>query len=492
MLYLTAQPDKNYFIWQLEIQLRNLNNLGIPKNRIQVLVAYNKDLGLNPAIQNFIDENSHLGTFFTYKDKREKPKYKSSVRPNILSQHFKKYPELSKSTIMYHDSDILFSRIPIIENVENDDVCYVSDTRSYLDINYIRSTSNEDLLDEMLDVVGLSKEKLIQENEHSGGAQYILKGVTSAFWEKVELDSENLFIVMNDFNRKLWEREYTAKKVYRSKIRGIQAWCADMWAVLWNLWLENKQVQIHPEMEFSWPYNPIEDWERLSIQHYSGNVKNKSTYFKKNEYLNFFPWYDEALNSIPESNCSFKIVELIKKRKLELDQVRDKCPNVGICLFSDEIVDEYANITKAYIQKHIAIEILQLNNGSLENAVFQDFLINKTKIICIPSTIILSIIDLKSLIVLLQYSAVNRNYSVNQVYKIDALFNESFSKVLDTKVLAMNVGKMNSIKIKKVIYTLHISKENNFNIHQVYDLIHTKKELKHSILDLKKPIFSLI
>ncbi|MFZ4260630.1 hypothetical protein ACFRAE_01210 [Sphingobacterium sp. HJSM2_6] len=198
MIYLSAQPDTTYFIWQLEIQLRNFNSLGISKEKIQVLVAYNKDLGLNPAFQSFINENNHLANFYTYIDEREKPKYTSSVRPNILSQHFKLFPRLSQEVIMYHDSDVLFSRKPQIDHLYEDLVCYVSDTRNYLDINYIRQTASEDLLDEMLKIVGLAKEKLIAENEQTGGAQYILKGITCEFWNKVERDSEELYVRMKE------------------------------------------------------------------------------------------------------------------------------------------------------------------------------------------------------------------------------------------------------------------------------------------------------
>ena len=51
MLYLIVQPYTTYFIWQLELQLRNLYSLGIQKENIQVLNAYNKELGLNPDFQ---------------------------------------------------------------------------------------------------------------------------------------------------------------------------------------------------------------------------------------------------------------------------------------------------------------------------------------------------------------------------------------------------------------------------------------------------------
>lgn len=121
MLYISAQPDSTYFIWQLEVQLRNFNELGIKKKSIQVLASYDQKVGLNPDFQRFIDDNIHLAQFYTYPDLRDDPKYTVSIRHNALKQHFGKYPELENEILFFHDSDILFSRIPKIENV-NDSV----------------------------------------------------------------------------------------------------------------------------------------------------------------------------------------------------------------------------------------------------------------------------------------------------------------------------------------------------------------------------------
>src|SRR5690606_18487076 len=117
MIFLSAQPDQTYFIWQLEIQLRNFHNLGVPKEQIQVLASYQDEVGLNPNFQKFMDGSSHLANFYIYTDLRKNPKYTSSIRPNILKQHFEKHPHLEKETLFYHDSDILFSRIPQIPEV---------------------------------------------------------------------------------------------------------------------------------------------------------------------------------------------------------------------------------------------------------------------------------------------------------------------------------------------------------------------------------------
>ncbi|WP_140937584.1 hypothetical protein [Sphingobacterium lumbrici] len=489
MIYISAQPDTTYFIWQLEIQLRNLRDLGISRDNIQVLAAYSKVLGLNPNFEQFMKDNAHLATFFVYEDQRDKPEYTSSVRPNILRQHFTAYPELKDRTLMYHDSDILFSRIPHIDNVEENDTCYVSDTRNYLDINYIRSTSDENMLDRMLSIVGMEKDRLIRENKQTGGAQYILKGITADFWAKIERDAEELFIAMRDYNRQLWEKEYPDKKEFRSKKRGIQAWCADMWAVLWNLWLENKQVEIHPEMAFSWPYNPIEDWERLAIQHYSGNIKEKDKFFKKTEYLNYTPWYDDTLLEIPDTNCSYKIVELIRDRKKELDASRksysESCIVVHTDILNPERLESWRLFEK-YIVKNLDIDVYLYaqeitceitpdntiqNKEKLQHVIAQGY----RQLLWLPLEYMPDISAVANML----GDATTKNmewlsFKVQNIYKVDSLFVETFSKILDMELLELNKGKFNILESKedKFIFLINFSEiltERNTQIDTLFE-----------------------
>lgn len=451
MLFISAQPDTTYFTWQLLLQLRNFHTLGIVKENIHIIVAYNKEMGLNPSFQKFIEENSAYGTFFLYEDQRVKPTYTSSVRPNILKQHFKKYPELSNSTLMYHDSDILFSRIPNMAGVEENEICYVSDTRNYLDVNYIRRSSSEALLDDMLQIVGLDKDKLLQEDKQTGGAQYILKGITAGFWEKVERDSENLFRIMNDYNSKLWEREYPQKKVYRSKTEGIQAWCADMWALLWNLWLIDTKVEIHPEMAFSWPDSPITDWHRLAIQHYSGKIEDKTNYFRKIEYINYMPWYDESLNSIPNTNCSYEIVQIIKQEKAELDQKRIFCPDADIILYINARMnqnDQIIQIYKKYIQKYLDINVTISKLVWDERLAVQEAEKNDKAYLIIPADHLLSITVIKQILNV----STGLSVSASTLYQSDVLFTEAFSKMLEIELLTNNKGKFDPIDDVKPIY----------------------------------------
>ncbi|MDR2274033.1 MAG: hypothetical protein LBF27_24215 [Sphingobacterium sp.] len=456
MIYLSAQPDTTYFTWQLALQLRNFHSMGILKENIQVLVAYNRELGLNPAFQIFIEENKHLASFYIYGDKRIKPKYTSSIRPNILKQHFDLFPGLVNETIMYHDSDILFSRIPEIVDVEKNDVCYVSDTRHYLDVNCIRYSASENLLNDMLNVVGLSKEKLMQEDNQTGGAQYILKKITSAFWEKVERDSEDLYTVMIDFNLKLWQKDYPSTKEFRSKKRGIQAWCADMWAVLWNLWLMDKNVEIHPEMEFSWPYNPIEDWNRLAIQHYSGIIEDKTKYFRKGEYINYMPWYDDALDIIPNSSCSYEIVKMIKNYRYNLDLNREACPNEEIILYSnapDMHTIAIFNIYKKYLHKYLDI-VITMCTEQLDQFVRIRTSGNFLKsCLIIPIDHLLNITEIKKIL----KGSSGLCISIKNLYQSDVLFTEAFSKILEIELLTNNKGKFMQATVSKPIYRICVA-----------------------------------
>ncbi len=129
MIYLSAQPDSFYFLWQLKLQLFNFNQLGISREDIHVLIGYDPKRGLSLEFADFIHVNQQA-RFFTYPDLRKSKVSLSSIRPHIIHQHFATYQNLEDEIIFYHDSDILFRELPDF-NMLNHDKWYVSDTRSY-------------------------------------------------------------------------------------------------------------------------------------------------------------------------------------------------------------------------------------------------------------------------------------------------------------------------------------------------------------------------
>jgi hypothetical protein len=208
-----VQPAQLYFAWQLEVMLNNFESLGIHKNHtIEIICAYNKSIpenGENLALIQKLEERFFdVADFYFYEDTRELPvNYISSIRPNMLKQHFEAYPHLTNNAIFYHDCDIVFTEYPLflddpdfIENNYN----YVSDTRFYLNYDYVIS-KGDIVLQKMCDVVGISPALVKANNDNAGGAQYIFKNLAHTFWDKVERDCSKLFTDITVLNNKIKE-----------------------------------------------------------------------------------------------------------------------------------------------------------------------------------------------------------------------------------------------------------------------------------------------
>jgi hypothetical protein len=136
-----------------------------------------------------------------------------------------------------------------------------------------------DVLEEIATQCGISRAVAEANNEHSGGAQYLLKNIDAIFWEKVLRDCITIRSYLLNIN----------KLYFKDESAGFQSWCADMWAVLWTIWFRGGVTKNLPEMEFSWSSDPIDKVHRLGILHNAGIVnKNMGDYpaFYKGEYIN--------------------------------------------------------------------------------------------------------------------------------------------------------------------------------------------------------------
>ncbi|WP_400262937.1 hypothetical protein ACFX5U_07635 [Sphingobacterium sp. SG20118] len=468
MIYISAQPDELFFIWQLELQLSNFSNLGIPKEQIHVLFGIEQK-PVSEDLEVFVDKYKDFANFYLYFDLRENTKYRSSIRPNIIKQHFIRFPELRYKTLFYHDSDILFSRIPQVPDLDIDNINYVSDTRNYLDIYYIRHFGGEKLLQEMVNIVGIPTSLVELNKGDTGGAQYVLKNVDADFWDKVERDSENLYTCMLDFNRSKWEKDYSIHKTHQSESDGIQAWCADMWAVLWNLWYFGKEVKIHPEMNFSWPDSPIHLWDELAIQHYSGKHEDAHKYFKKSVYRNFPPWYDKNLRSIPNTNCSYKIVSLINQKREEYHKARPVFKNSIVIFYTqsyDENIFDSLKVQESFLSKYFEMPIFLLLNHeekfyNINNEEIYLKELNKEsgimrRFILLPLKYLIDTVIFEKHLL---NSDLNLIYDFSAAYNLDTLFSQAFTKVLEIQMLQENKGKFNQTHQLKSIYILD---QNNF------------------------------
>jgi len=130
----------------------------------------------------------------------------------------------------------------------------------------------------MCGIVGIDKDLVRSKEVDSGGAQYILKpGITAEFWLKVYKDSEQLFHQITSKNSALRSDDY----------HELQIWCADMWAVLWNLWLEGYETKTVPALDFSWGTSTHDFWNKHAIYHNAGvTVEESGRPFYKALYMN--------------------------------------------------------------------------------------------------------------------------------------------------------------------------------------------------------------
>jgi len=296
VLYVCAQPAIDYYTWQVEVMINNFIENNVKPENIHIVCSYH---GTVPEKWEKLKSVYNKVGFFFYKDERFKPGYIPSVRPHVLHKHWLHNPELENRTVLYHDCDIILARPLDFTNMLDLNTCYVSDTISYIGAKYIRS-KGEHYLDLMTDIVGVNKQYVIENELNSGGAQYLLKNIPTGFWNKVYNDCETLYRVVN---------QQIAKD---NPPHAIQIWCADMWAVLWNLWVYDRKVLVSPKLSFSWATSNIRDWDKHDIYHNAG-VTGPGQMFYKGAYINKLPYQSIDLNKFSKDFCSYKYAEQIDK-----------------------------------------------------------------------------------------------------------------------------------------------------------------------------------
>lgn len=310
-----VQPCIPYYAWQVEVMLHNFISVGITSkgNSIDLLFAYNKnesDWEQKVAVIKKVESrfDSHpLINFYYYEDSRRSPyNYISGVRPNILKQHFRRYPYLSHSKIFYHDCDIVFTRYPSF--LERLDVSgmqwYVSDTISYIGYDYIVS-KGADVLDKMCQITGCHPMFIKSKQEQAGGCQYLFSNVDWTFFEKMEYDSETLFTQITELNNR--------KKAIKPDYHELQIWCADMWAMIWGAWMRGFTTIIDPDLNFVWATDPVEKWNEKIIFHNAG-VTSEGECFYKGVYQDIMPYVkiDEIMATISPKLASYRYAQIIQ------------------------------------------------------------------------------------------------------------------------------------------------------------------------------------
>lgn len=305
IVFISAQPDVPYFYWQVEVMIHNFMKVGINPNWIEVIWATTGKP--SPELTSLACKYPYV-RFFSYpKTVKDNFGYIPVLRPDVLEQHFAAFPNLRGETIFYHDSDIIFRQLPNFDEMHSDLFWYFSDTISYIGADYIRS-KGEDLFLKLCKIANIDPELVKMHQNNSGGAQHLMKGVTSEYWKNVKQDSLALYKFMA--NEELITRGSLTEEQLKT-YNPIQKWCADMWAVLWNGIKIGAQPRISKELSFSWGASSLEEYEKHNIMHNAGVTSNENeTLFYKGEFINKNP-FSTDFSKIKMDSASGKYVEAI-------------------------------------------------------------------------------------------------------------------------------------------------------------------------------------
>lgn len=305
--FICAQPDDVYFTWQVHLWLESLRRLGHSDKAI-VLVFIPHFREPNDKWQKIVDLYPEAEFAFYRDDENTVSQqlgiYISVLRPYTLMRYFQDHPEMKEKTLMYCDCDVVFTDKFNIDQYINDNVHYLSDTNSYINASYFDSKVRDvlpdkleaykerDILQEVTAICDVTREIAEHYNLHSGGAQYLLKNIDAEFWKHVMEDCISIRVFLMDINRQFFESENA----------GFQSWCADMWAVLWNLWRVGGVTKVIPEMEFSWASDPMTKVERLGIFHNAGMIGDTMgeipTFYKGKYHNGIDPFTDSHLEYV--------------------------------------------------------------------------------------------------------------------------------------------------------------------------------------------------
>lgn len=165
MIFISIQPDRKYFLWQLELLIYNLTGLGLDGGNIQILFGYENEI--NPDAVAFAKEHSNINIYF-YEDTRINKGYPSSLRPHIMAKHLEQFPELTHEVLFYHDADLLFRELPDIDYLSIGSTWYVADTRSYLGYQYLKKYMTDGEIRSMAEMIGIPIETVKQNDDNVG------------------------------------------------------------------------------------------------------------------------------------------------------------------------------------------------------------------------------------------------------------------------------------------------------------------------------------
>lgn len=283
--------NKPRYAWETRVLLKSVKQQGYPLDRVHILL-YSEEPGLIPEWHNLSIEYPEVGFHIyinpTIKRVGHAFGYPPICRLYCLQEHWKKYPELEKEAIFYCDTDIVFTKYLDFSKFLENDINYVSwtgnieRTDNYLWQPYLDSKLDKvnpwkieqykklDIVERLGKICSISREIITKNNSNTGGAQYILKNITPQFWTDCFNTCCEIKMYLADINQVFMKGNTRQEK----EDNGFQSWCADMWAVLYNLW-KTSETRTPKELDFAWSTDSISRLEEVYILHNAGVMEDE-------------------------------------------------------------------------------------------------------------------------------------------------------------------------------------------------------------------------
>lgn len=369
MKLIQCVTDNDYIVWQLYVQMVNFREMGIEQDAI-ILVATEDP---REEMKRFAAWTK--ASVYYYRDDRAERNYFSGFRPNLLKKFFQR-PDAPK-VYLYHDQDIIFLKKPDLAELEKGEACYVAAAaRSYLWADYVQAFKQYDHLSDMAKIVGIDVADILKydQDKQTGGAQYVLKDLGYDFWNKVDHDVE---LIHRKITLDTLEDE-------RNGVYHIQVWCADMWAVLYNLCYFKKDIQQHAMIDFAWPWEPVSSphyiMHNAGIDHSNEMHPEQQfnrRYFNKSRYTHKDAPFGETHDYVSKEIVQSKYVELFPTAKKAMSSMNERKLLAVLCTtnkINAQLLQQVIQCIKraADLTKQIKVEVVCVSWEPIEGIPFEN------------------------------------------------------------------------------------------------------------------------
>lgn len=289
MKIIMCQPAIPRFQWEVDTAITSIRAL-TETPIVLLFISYDQSV-----IDHFKGRYTNL-EIHGYPDGRPNQTYPATTRPYLMAQYLAEDSSREKETYFQIDCDVIFREWPDFDTMKLNDTkrLYGSDCGGYIDYDYlITRRMGPQIICEFANKLGTTEE-LIKATP-GAGAQWVYTNPTAELWGKIWADCDVLYTYLQPLDS------------------NIQKWTAEMWSQLYNFAEAGWKVEIHPELDFCRPTDPIAMWEQTKILHNAGVIgEGAAGLLYKGKYTDISPFH-ENLDWVRRDKAGRKYADAVDK-----------------------------------------------------------------------------------------------------------------------------------------------------------------------------------